>query len=291
MRLLYITSFVFAAFLCCGCGSQNSFSGSKDPQELEQLKGTWRVAAIEKAGQPMPPQNVQALNIHYIFEGDKFTIRRFAKPDIVSTISVDAGANPKKMLIHSSPPVRAIYGVEGTRLRFCLMVDENPNAGFPSDFVSRASPKVDLVTLERGAAAAPGAGLVAPAPPPGIPGETVYVYSQSTGKLSLNEQVICAGYSGKGEAKNNHAKQAEKDGPIPVGEYMLTGFRDSRKLGRKIMALLPVAGKSDHFKRFPRETFAFIDDSAALPSGCFIVVTRDVLQKLAPFNATLRVVE
>lgn len=130
-----------------------------------------------------------------------------------------------------------------------------------------------------------------PTPPPGIPGETLYTYSQSTGKLSLTDKVICIGWSGLGAARNNPDKQVEKNGPIPLGEYMLTGFRDDHKLDIKLMGLLFVAGKANVFNRFPGETFAIIADTKVPPSGCFVVVTRDVFEKLAPFNAKLNVVK
>jgi uncharacterized protein (TIGR03067 family) len=254
-----------------------------DPQELERLKGTWQVIAIETAGKSVPPERMQTINLQYVFDGDRLTIQRPGRPDQSSTFSVDAGANPKKMMINQSPPVQAIYTVEGTRLRLCLMVDEKANAGFPTEMASRPSPKTDLLTLERRAAGTQG-------PSPGNLGPSVYVYSQSTGKLTLNDQMVCVGSSGKGPAKNDPSKQAEKDGPIPIGEYMLTGFRDDPKVGVKTMDLMPVAG-TNFFKRWPAETFGFIAETDSPPSGCFILVKRDVLEKLISFNSTLKVVK
>jgi len=291
MQLVYLTPFLLAV-MCCGCGSPTSFAS--DPQELERLKGTWQVIAIEAAGKPLPPDRVQVANVQYVFDGDRITIKRPGRPDIVSTFSVDAASNPKRMIVSQTAPARGIYAIEGTKLRLCIGVDEKPSTAFPADFVSRASPKIDLITMERRAAGipVPGAAALPAIPAPvAVPGVSMYLYSQSTGKLTLNDQLVCVGYSGRGAAKNDHAKQAEKDGPIPVGEYMLTGFRDDDKLGAKIMGLLPVAGKSNVFNRFPRETFALIADSGNPPSGCLIFVARDVLEKLIPFNAKLQVVK
>ncbi len=72
---------------------------------------------------------------------------------------------------------------------------------------------------------------------------------------------------------------------------MLTGFRKSVRLGIKMMGLLPVAGKANTFKRFGLESFAIVADSNVPPSGCFVVVTGDVFEKLAPSNAKLQVVK
>jgi uncharacterized protein (TIGR03067 family) len=284
VRLVYLGLFVVTILASFGCGSKNAFTDTSktDPQELARLKGAWQVVGIQAGGQVVPPDRMQTLNAQYVFDGDKLTIRRFGKGDITSTFSVDSGANPKRMMINSNPPVRVIYALEGPRLQLCLMVDENRNAGFPTEFASRPSPKTDLITLERRTTTVPAAG---PLPMAG----SLYIFSQSTGKLSLNDQVICIGYSGKGAAKNNHAQQAVKDGPIPIGDYMLTGFRDDAELGGKIMGLLPMAG-TDHFNRFGRETFAIISDTSR-QSGCFIVVTGDVLEKLNAFNSKLRVVK
>jgi hypothetical protein len=121
-------------------------------------------------------------------------------------------------------------------------------------------------------------GTKGPAPEVAGPGPT-YSYSQSTGKLTLKDQLVGVGYSGKGAAKNDSAKQAEKDGPIPIGDYVFTGYRNDPKLGGKVMGLLPVAG-GNYFNRFPRERFAIIAETDNPPSGCFIVVSREVLDKL-----------
>jgi hypothetical protein len=118
-----------------------------------------------------------------------------------------------------------------------------------------------------------------------------YTYTQSTGKLTLNDELIGTGYSGKGAMKNDNAKQSEKDGPIPIGEYVLTGFQDNVKLGGKNMGLLPVAG-GNYYGRFPMEPFAIIAETDNPPSGCFIVVPREVLDKLSTQKlAKLRVVK
>src|SRR5262245_2399306 len=121
---------------------------------------------------------------------------------------------------------------------------------------------------------------------PGPKGPVVtYIYVQSTGKLTLNDELLGVGHSGRGATKNDHAKQAEKDGPIPLGSYLLAGFRDDPIVGGKVMALLPVAG-GDYFGRFPAEAFAIIAESDRPPSGCFIILPRAVLEKLStnPFS-------
>jgi uncharacterized protein (TIGR03067 family) len=144
------------AFFANGCGPRGTTKtgGStkavaNDPQALEQLKGTWRVTGIEAAGDPVPSDRVQKISLDYVFDGDRVTIRRPDRPDRTSTISLDTSVSPKKITIHQSPPAHALYAVEGNKLRLCLMVDENRNAGFPTELASKPSPKTDLLTLER----------------------------------------------------------------------------------------------------------------------------------------------
>jgi uncharacterized protein (TIGR03067 family) len=160
MRRVYLTPLLLAAWLCWGCGSSPTWFTS-DPQELERLKGTWQVVGIEAAGTVVPAERVRTVNGQYIFDGERLTIKRLGKADIVDSFSVDAGANPKRMIINVNVPARAIYEINGTTLRFCINVDEKQKANFPNDFVSRPSPKFDLITMERLGAGLPGV----PTPP------------------------------------------------------------------------------------------------------------------------------
>jgi uncharacterized protein (TIGR03067 family) len=147
---------VFFTVCIAGCGSPSTTAtgtqaktGANDSQALAQLKGTWQVTAIVAAGKPVPSDRVQKIGLQYVFDGDKVTVRRPDRPDNNSTVTIDESASPKRMTINQSPPIHAVYAVEGDKLQLCLMVDDNPNAGFPSELASKASPKTDLLTLER----------------------------------------------------------------------------------------------------------------------------------------------
>jgi uncharacterized protein (TIGR03067 family) len=118
-------------------------------RELAKLKGTWHVTAIEAAGKPVPPDHVEKIGLQYVFDGDKVTVRRPDQSDNTSKFTLDISAKPKRITINQSPPMRGVYAIEGDKLRLCVMVDESPNAGFPAELASKASPKTDLLTLER----------------------------------------------------------------------------------------------------------------------------------------------
>jgi uncharacterized protein (TIGR03067 family) len=92
---------------------------------------------------------MQKIQLQYIVDGNKLTLRRPDRPDNTSTFSVDAASSPKRMIINRSPTAWAVYALEGATLRLCLMVDDDLNAGYPTALTSMASPKTDVLTLER----------------------------------------------------------------------------------------------------------------------------------------------
>ncbi len=124
--------------------------------------------------------------------------------------------------------------------------------------------------------------------PPGAlpPGRTLpsrqtprYVYSQTTGRLQCDDQTLGVGYSGRGDAKNDPAKQADLEGPIPAGEYIVTGLRVDPRLGLIYLGLLP-KGPGVHLGRFPGQKFGIVAATDTLPPDCWIVVPREVFDKL-----------
>src|SRR5215471_19132231 len=121
MRLVY-ASLVISTVCTAGCGSPSSTAtgtqektAANDPQALVQLKGTWHVTAIVAAGKPIPSERVQKIGLQYVFDDDKVTVRRPDRPDNTSTITLDLSASPKKMTINQSPPIHAVYAVEGNK--------------------------------------------------------------------------------------------------------------------------------------------------------------------------------
>jgi uncharacterized protein (TIGR03067 family) len=148
MRGLCSVFLAFAMLITLGCKPKSSRSSS-DPKELEQLRGTWNVIAIVAAGNPVAQDRVQKIALQYIFDGNKITVHRPDRPDNVGTFSVDTSTNPKRMTLNLGIPGRAVYSLDGNKLQLCMMVDDNPNAGFPAALASTASPKADLLTLER----------------------------------------------------------------------------------------------------------------------------------------------
>ncbi len=108
----------------------------------------------------------------------------------------------------------------------------------------------------------------------------MWLYSQSSGKLWADDgSLFASGYSGHGDGKNNPAQEAIKNiGPIPRGEWVVSGVYDSGKIGPLAIKLEP----SGHTAR-GRDYFRIHGDSAAHPGkaskGC-IVLSRKTRQAL-----------
>ena len=118
------------------------------------------------------------------------------------------------------------------------------------------------------------------------------IYSQSSGNLWADDGALIArGYSGYGGGKNYPEQEAVKNiGPIPRGEWVITGVYDSKKIGPLAIKLEP----SGHEAR-GRTYFRIHGDSAAHPGkaskGC-IVLARKTRQALIDIgDKILKVIE
>lgn len=68
-----------------------------------------------------------------------------------------------------------------------------------------------------------------------------WTYRQRDGELTHNGEFVGAGYSGRGEARNNPDMEAvPNEGPIPRGRYRVAGARFSQRLGPCVMNLDPI---------------------------------------------------
>lgn len=68
----------------------------------------------------------------------------------------------------------------------------------------------------------------------------IWTYSQSTGNLSIGDELTGKGYSGNGEGFNNPAKQDVRQvGPIPQGKYIIGPAVNDPVHGPTVMRLKP----------------------------------------------------
>lgn len=99
-----------------------------------------------------------------------------------------------------------------------------------------------------------------------------WFYTQKTGVLNYNQGVLCVGYSGCEEGKNNPALQHVRNkGPIPRGKYILGETFTSSDHGPVCIRLIPDAAN----EMFGRDAFLVHGDSKLNPGkaskGCVIM--------------------
>lgn len=100
----------------------------------------------------------------------------------------------------------------------------------------------------------------------------MWVWDQSQGKLFHDGHFISNGYSGSGPGKNNPELQASVGvGPIPRGDWLLTGVCNSKQTGPFTIALVPKPGTDT----CGRSAFRIHGDSMFHPGnashGCIIL--------------------
>jgi type VI secretion system (T6SS) effector TldE1-like protein len=103
----------------------------------------------------------------------------------------------------------------------------------------------------------------------------MWIYQQTTGKLTRDNVDVAEGYSGTGEGHNNPLFQDKKNvGPIPQGSYTIGHPFDTQTHGPFVMRLLPVVGG----QMFGRDGFLMHGDNTKhdASQGCIIMgrVTR-----------------
>lgn len=99
-----------------------------------------------------------------------------------------------------------------------------------------------------------------------------WTYSQTTGELRRGGVLFGVGYAGQPPHKNDPAAQALRaKGPIPRGDWKITGVYDSKNTGPFTLILEP----GPETQVFGRTAFRIHGDSIANPgfasNGCIIL--------------------
>ncbi len=109
----------------------------------------------------------------------------------------------------------------------------------------------------------------------------MWTYSQSTGRLTQDDEAIGHGYSGHGEGKDNPLLQDVANvGPIPQGIYSIGDPFDTETHGPFVLRLQPIGATNTHGRR----GFLIHGDSIIKPGtaseGC-IIMPRIVRETIA----------
>jgi hypothetical protein len=119
----------------------------------------------------------------------------------------------------------------------------------------------------------------------------MWIYEQSSGRLSRNGSLVGTGYSGIGDGKNNPAMQDAHDvGPIPQGNYTMGTAINSPTHGPCAIPLTPDPAN----QMFGRSEFLVHGDSLEHPGqashGCVIMARAVRDQLVASSDKLLNVV-
>jgi hypothetical protein len=118
-----------------------------------------------------------------------------------------------------------------------------------------------------------------------------WIYSQSTGEMTLDGQHVATGYSGAGPGRNNPAMQASQgQGPIPQGSYSVGTAHQGTHTGPATLNLDAQPGTNT----YGRDLFRVHGDSIRHPGeaseGCIIMPPAVRAQMSTSSSRTLRVV-
>jgi uncharacterized protein (TIGR03067 family)/predicted Zn finger-like uncharacterized protein len=115
-----------------------------DPNEHEKLQGSWQVVEMHGDNFVRTLKNdrdMVALDMHFVFKGDRIIIYEAKKVWFEGTYKADSGPTPHRMEFWYAPPNpkmlirRNIYRLDGETLMYCFTgVDKSGNGPFPTEF-------------------------------------------------------------------------------------------------------------------------------------------------------------
>jgi uncharacterized protein (TIGR03067 family) len=120
-----------------------------DPAKKDKLEGSWAATAMERGGQPAPPELVKGLKL--TFKGDKVTLLMEGE-NKEATYKADSTKKPATLDItptdgpEKGKTMKGIFVIEGDTLKIAMPEGEGER---PTEFVTKSGSSTTLVTLKR----------------------------------------------------------------------------------------------------------------------------------------------
>jgi hypothetical protein len=132
-----------------------------------------------------------------------------------------------------------------------------------------------------------------PFPPPPVNQKPIlYRYSQNTGQLKHGNELIGAGFSGKGAARNNPESYKEHlVGIIPVGDWKVERRRIDPKTGQPVIDLSLFTGGHVAGRTPVGETFTIHPDNSASAGESGIAMPANAINAIQVQNGVLTLIE
>ena len=148
-----MSSRVLCIFTVCLFVAGIAAAGDKSANDAKDLQGVWQAVDLEANGEKSPADQVKELKI--VFKGDEVFVVKPSGEDPKNKFKLDSSKTPKtidvipidgsdKGTIHAG-----IYSLKKGRLTLCINIFGKDPALRPTEFKTKASDGVGLITLER----------------------------------------------------------------------------------------------------------------------------------------------
>jgi uncharacterized protein (TIGR03067 family) len=140
-------------FTACSFAAVIAVADDKSANDAKDLQGAWQAVGLEANGEKSPDDQVKELKI--VFKGDEVFVVKASGNDPKNKFKLDSSKTPKtidvipidgqdKGTIHAG-----IYSLKKGRLTLCINIFGKDPALRPTEFKTKASDGVGLITLER----------------------------------------------------------------------------------------------------------------------------------------------
>jgi uncharacterized protein (TIGR03067 family) len=119
-------------------------------KELKKLEGTWKMAALEIDGKPVPEEQFQDTIL--VIKGNQYIVK-VKKKSYETTFTIEPGKKPKQMdMTFKNGPNKdkvhkGIYSLEGDTFKLCR--GQSPDVARPRDFGTWPDTGTFLVVWKR----------------------------------------------------------------------------------------------------------------------------------------------
>lgn len=115
--------------------------------ELKKLAGTWNVVSMERAGQKAPEEQLKAIDLRIVIQGNKLSAQA-GKATSESTFVIDPGKQPRTIdtTDRNNKLEKGIYRLEGDLLTICT---SETGGERPTEFATKAGVAQLMFVLKR----------------------------------------------------------------------------------------------------------------------------------------------
>jgi uncharacterized protein (TIGR03067 family) len=144
---------VLCIFIACLITTVIAVADDKSANDAKDLQGVWQAVGLEANGEKSPDDQVKELKI--IFKGNEIFAVTSKGEEPKNKFKLDPGKTPKTIDVipldgrDKGTTHAGIYSLKKGRLTLCINIFGKNPALRPTEFKTKASDGVGLITLER----------------------------------------------------------------------------------------------------------------------------------------------